>query len=432
MPISFECDNCGKSFTAPDKLAGRTGQCKQCGHAMTIPSASSDPDGYDIELEPDDEELAPIPPRASASKPAEAAPARRPLFEKAPKAASSGPGKNKKMFGGVAWAAIVIVGLIFRVYNRWDRAQARNGQDAQASAQPFGPSPAVARTGPIPLPPFPDPGPPREIEPGVSFREVDLGPDRPGIRPGWSGKIWIYTPSGDHAPRSLPCVLITGAGSNLITGMKLGDGDRPEHLPYVRAGFAVVAFELDGMPADLRTASNQEMNRCMRRFLDARAGLVNGQIALEYALAKVPEVDPARLTAAGHSSAATFALLFAENEPRLRSCIAFAPVADIAANFQREYGAAMVASLRIAGGGDFLGRYSPRTDEAKLDRPVFLFYAKDDQNAPELDAFEARMRSAGRPITVATVPSGGHYDPMIRQGIPAAIGWLQGRETGGQ
>jgi hypothetical protein len=40
--------------------------------------------------------------------------------------------------------------------------------------------------------------------------------------------------------------MIAGAGSSLITRMDPGDGDRPEHLPHVRAGFAALADELDG------------------------------------------------------------------------------------------------------------------------------------------------------------------------------------------
>ena len=46
--------------------------------------------------------------------------------------------------------------------------------------------------------------------------------------------------------------------------------------------------------------------------IDAQAGLVNARNALEFVLARVPEVDPKRIYAAGHSSAGTLALLFAE------------------------------------------------------------------------------------------------------------------------
>jgi pimeloyl-ACP methyl ester carboxylesterase len=82
---------------------------------------------------------------------------------------------------------------------------------------------------------------------------------------------------------------------------------------------------------------------------------------------------------------------------------------------------------------DLFGRFSPRNGEAKLDRPLFLFYAQDDRTAPELDALAARLKSMNKPVDVVTVPNGGHYDPMIRDGIPAAIAWLdQQRGTAGR
>lgn len=437
MAIAFECEDCGKSYTVSEAMAGRTGACKQCGHPMTVPGLLGE-DDYDLDAPgPDRAGAAPLPPRASAPTSPRRIPSSGPAGS-APKKSFFAFGKNE--IGGLAAAVLLIVWLLwFRPMMRQQRARAWNEAAAPAPVPvphfippptlvvaPPAPPPA-SRTGPIALPNFPDPGPAREIEPGIAFREVDLGPPRPGAPPGWSGKIWIYTPSGDHAPRSLPCILIAGAGSNLITGMTLGDGDRAEHLPYVRAGLAVIAFELDGMVEDMQKATGAQMLQGIGQFLAARAGLVNAHIALEYALARVPEVDPARLTAAGHSSAATLALLFAENEPRLRSCLAYAPVVDIESIFNEHYGPQMAAQLKRGGSGDFFTTYSPRTDEAKLDRPLFLFYAQDDQNARDLDAFAGRMKAAGKPVTVSTVSVGGHHEPMIRQGIPGAIAWLQGR-----
>ena len=35
-----------------------------------------------------------------------------------------------------------------------------------------------------------------------------------------------------------------------------------------------------------------------------------------------------------------------------------------------------------------------------------------------------RSKSAGKDVTVELVPSGGHYDPMIKQGIARAIAFF--------
>ena len=131
---------------------------------------------------------------------------------------------------------------------------------------------AADQDGPIETPPLPDIGPGREIEPGVMFHEARLPG---GDKPGFAGKLWLYLPSGDHAVESLPCVLITAGGSSLLKGIHLSEHARAEQLPYVRAGFAVLAYELDGALPEGRNASEAEMKEAMARFLAARAGLVN-------------------------------------------------------------------------------------------------------------------------------------------------------------
>jgi thiol-disulfide isomerase/thioredoxin len=37
MPITFDCAGCGKFYTVPDTLGGRSGRCKQCGTPNVIP-----------------------------------------------------------------------------------------------------------------------------------------------------------------------------------------------------------------------------------------------------------------------------------------------------------------------------------------------------------------------------------------------------------
>jgi dienelactone hydrolase len=435
MAITFECEGCGKSYTVGDNLAGKTGQCKQCGQQMTIPADSeSEPYGLEI-LEPEPvPEAVPIPPRTFKPAP-QSAKTGRPLFD--PPGASS---PKKSFFGGThrggtvgVLVAVVLIGL--RVYNQWNRAQARNGQNVQANA--MAPNNdnllltmAANQSGPISLPAFPDPGPAREIEPGIMLREVRLGADRPplGTPPGWGGKLWLYLPSGEHQPKSLPCIMITGAGSNLITGMDLGDGDRPEHLPYVRAGFAVLAFELDGVIENREKPTNEDLGQAMFRFLGARAGLINAHIALEYALKKVPEIDPSRISAAGHSSAGTLAVLFAEHEPRLKACVAFAPALDL----EKRFGPEAVAKLTQARVGDLCVRHSPKRNEDTLKVPLFLFHARDDSNIPAEDseAFAADLEAKGKPVKLDLVETGNHYDSMINPGIPHAIAWLNEQGAG--
>lgn len=38
--IEFRCSGCGKAYSVPDNLAGRTARCKQCQTSLVVPSAS--------------------------------------------------------------------------------------------------------------------------------------------------------------------------------------------------------------------------------------------------------------------------------------------------------------------------------------------------------------------------------------------------------
>lgn len=288
----------------------------------------------------------------------------------------------------------------------------------------------------VPVPPLPDRGAavPLAGEPDVQLFRGSLGPGNGfPATPGHGGNIWVYLPKGNHAPGSLPCVLITGAGTTLLHGLEWGEldqgGDSDEHLPYVRAGFAVVAYELDG-PLDEFGDDEKAMQRAYNAFRAAQAGLVNARNALEFTLAKVPEVDPKRIYAAGHSSAGTAALLFAEHEPRLAGCVAFAPCLDLMERFSPV--GVRGLSFLLPGLADFAVQSSPKTHEARLNCPVFLFHGEDDSNVPCADsrACERRLKALGKNVTLQTALQGDHYDSMIDLGIPMAINWL--KQQGGR
>ncbi|MFO7903611.1 MAG: HEAT repeat domain-containing protein [Planctomycetota bacterium] len=272
-----------------------------------------------------------------------------------------------------------------------------------------------------PLPSFPDLGPAREIAPGVDFREVRL--PVPTGQPGSASKLFVYTPEGDHAPRSLPCVFIASAGAVPFTGMELGAADQPEHIPYAEAGFVVVAYEIDGYLPNPDGASDRQYMKAIEQFTAARVGLTNARNAIEFALARIPEVDPEKLFSAGHSSGGQQSLLLAANEPRLKACIAYAPVSDVERSVKEML---PILRRRINNLDALLDLASPRANESRIQCPVFLFHAHDDSvvSYSQSMAFADRLRDAGKPVTLAEVHSGGHYDPMISHGIPRAIAWL--------
>jgi dienelactone hydrolase len=278
----------------------------------------------------------------------------------------------------------------------------------------------------VPVPQFPDRGVATSPEPGVEMFQITLGNGSTfGDPPGHSGRMFLYLPAGQHGARELPCVLIAPAGSNLLTGMDLVAEAMPEHLPYVRAGFAVVAYTLDGALPSNGEEDVATFQRSYESFKAARGGVINGRNALEFVLSEVPEVDPNRIFSAGHSSAGTVALLLAQHDRRIAGCAAFAPATDVA-SFQVE----MLSFFgdQFAGINEFAARASPRRHVERLICPTLVFHALDDDvvEVTESQEFVNAAHQEGNPnVYLSTVASGGHFDPMINVGIPTAIEWFK-------
>jgi hypothetical protein len=87
-----------------------------------------------------------------------------------------------------------------------------------------------------------------------------------GSGPGEQTQMNIYLPAGEHAARSLGCVLVAPAGTNLLVGNSLdGDDYHDETLPYAEAGFVTIQYSLDGPVRELLLmASSQRPTNCSR------------------------------------------------------------------------------------------------------------------------------------------------------------------------
>lgn len=259
------------------------------------------------------------------------------------------------------------------------------------------------------------------LEPGIQFTEVPL-PRTDGRK----SKLWVYLPQKRSANQKLPCVLIAGAGSSLFWGMGLGAGDRPEHLPYVREGFAVIAYELDGAVAE--NPGDKEIVRGAKDFQSARFGITNTEVALQYAINRLP-VDPRRVYVAGHSSAATLALQVAASDLKgISACMAYAPCVDL----QARIGEPLSELDRLIPGiQKELLSLSPDQNVARVHMPVLVFHARDDSNLPfAITERYAQALHAMNPLNAfVAADSGDHYDSMIEKGIPAGTRWLKDIDT---
>jgi dipeptidyl aminopeptidase/acylaminoacyl peptidase len=276
-----------------------------------------------------------------------------------------------------------------------------------------------------PLTTFPRLGPALPVEKGVVVHPVSLAH---GAN---AGRIWIYLPS-KLPSKPMPCVFIAPAGVPPFLGNGFGmDLDKqkdPEHLPYVRAGFAVVAYDTDGEIANRDDATYDEVKNAAMAFRDAEAGMVNARHAIDYVLKMVPAVDPKRLYAAGHSSAGRISLLLAESDPRIAGCVAYAPVTDVERRVREvSPGTDKYLESHVSGFGDFLQRTSPLRQVGQLRCPLFLYHSVGDKriSITESDLFADAVKKTNANVTYVRGAEGDHYNSMIEEGVPKAIEWLR-------
>ena len=293
MSISVSCESCGASFRVDDSAAGKSGKCKQCGGRIHVPAA--------VAVRPPPLPVQPVgiaPPPQIVPLPAQPIGYPPPGYPgvgydaggmpQSPQMMASGSGPNWKLIVGIVAGVILVLGVLYYVIS--------NAVTAVRTAANNAMNRAVVNSGTVTaVTPSMFPGRPafRTLEPGVQFAEVQTGM---GMTSGM--KLWIYLPGDSttrHNAASLPCVFIAPAGSNMLTGMDLEKGDRAEHIPYVKAGFAVVAFALDGWLTNRDNATDAQYSTAMRLFMASDGGVANGKKAIDYATAKIREIDPARL-----------------------------------------------------------------------------------------------------------------------------------------
>jgi predicted Zn finger-like uncharacterized protein len=429
MPIRAVCPGCQKEYQVAETAAGKKVRCKNCGGTINISEPEPvDDDALFSQIEEDgaEDEAADSPdifaasssergslPRKSSDRPVRGA--RRPV--------KAGMSRTLKwiliLCGGAAATGLLCCGGIFLFLGGLMSPPVASA----AAGEPF-PVETVR------APAFPEIANPQILQDGaILIYQIDLGTVNPGnSQPAGRMKLRVYLPGGEHAERSLGGVLVGPAGTNLMTGNDLDDASyHTETLPYAQAGYAAIAYSLDGpVPAGADASSGPVLVNCYRDFSAAFAGLANARLALEFVLARLPQIDPQRIFAAGHSSAGTLALLFAEHEPRLKGCIAYAPAVDIESHLSVMTRIPLLRD-QLPGLVDFAKRSSPKTHLARLKCPVFLFWALDDplEGGDALTEFGGELTRLGRKVTIKTVPTGGHFEPMVNPGISLAIEWLR-------
>jgi dienelactone hydrolase len=441
MPIVVRCGGCGQKYRLADDVAGQSVVCKICNTVIDAPASSAE--SRREAAWTDLPEVRPV--DAAGDRGVHTVTrfdARRPVAQ--------GNRSLLLILGIVAGGAVLAIAVLVVVLVARRPTDDRGGTE-QAAGQTKSGNAARRAAGDhagaglipnranregvdkllagVPLPAFPPLPKPRLMDrSGVRIAFVDFATDRAnGNGPGQRMTLRIYYPPGEYQEKTLGCILVAPGETNWLHGLNVDARSyHAETLRYVLFyRFLVVYYSLDGPLENWNKATDAERIAAYTRFKAARAGLVNGRNALQYVLKHVPEVDPDRIYCAGHASAGTLALLLAAHEPRIRACIAYAPVTDLelqlkaVADDGRQRG--MLPGLR-----DFLHDYSPLTHAGRIHCPVFLFHARDDRVIPfeSMRRFVSLMNEQKKELKVDIVLRGGYYHAMIHPGMSHAMKWL--------
>lgn len=255
-------------------------------------------------------------------------------------------------------------------------------------------------------------------------------------------KFKVYLPPNIPENTQVPCVLVPPAGATLLTGMDIDLNDislDAEHEPYIRAGFAVITFSIDGPIGEIETTTNDQFAAAHMKFRKSQAGVVNCVNAFQQLIETVPGIDRDNIFIAGHSSAGTLSLLFAEyfteafqdSSLKLKGCLAYAPAVDPRAFFKENL---PIFKSIIPDVEEFIRVSAPITYTEKINCPVFLFHSVGDQvtSYSNTAEFSAQLQKQGIDVEFVTSHGFDHYQTMIDQGIPKGIRWIQRRINGQQ
>ncbi len=256
--------------------------------------------------------------------------------------------------------------------------------------------------------------PPKEARPVYDVR-VDVI-----LRPVGAMKrtFWLYQPK--PLPEELGLVLVAPSNGNLLSGRALSNDDRQEHLPYVRAGFAVMAYTIDGdMPPGISDAKATE---AIRAYQASKAGLVNAQLAIDLAFERLPSLSAERVFAAGRDSGGAYALLLGAEEPRVRGVLAYGPTTTLTG----DVGVVVAVDRVLPGFGTFVRWSLPENRAPDVKVPVFVYQSAGDEvvRASLTDAYVKSLKRTNDDVTYVRSDVGDHVGAIRAEGIPRGIDWL--------
>lgn len=248
---------------------------------------------------------------------------------------------------------------------------------------------------------------------------------KPKGRRDLGGMFTLLLPTASAAPgraRSRPCVIIAPPGSDLLSGVFADDKGTAEALRWSAAGYVVIVLHVT-IGAQVKDTDAAYQRQAYDWFRLRRAGLSDVENALAFIHQELPQVDPERVAIVGKGSAGTLALLAAESNPAIKACVAFAPCVDVA--LLRKDDIPRIEP-KLPGVAKFCRDSSPINHVDRVQCPLFVFQADDDTVMPlaETVRFVDAAKDKQKVVEFVRVPTGGHDQAVVDEGIPRAMRWL--------
>jgi hypothetical protein len=248
--------------------------------------------------------------------------------------------------------------------------------------------------------------------------------------------FFIYLPT-HPTKQKLPCIFIAPSGTTPLYGQRLEPVNRWEYIDYIRAGYAVFAYDVDGVIPDMSKVNEAPLLRNpdkiatdrLKSYKAADGGILNTKLAIDYAIARMPQIDPNAIYTAGSGSGGTIALMAAASDSRIKGAIAFTPVTDIPKKFP--YLIENISKV-VSKYPEAIERFSPYQNAAKINKPLFIF--QDDNStinsSEETNSFVELVSKSNSSVTffhTPVVPSNFRVD-VTPAGIKQSIEWLDSQQ----
>ena len=401
MAIEFNCSKCGQRNVVAGTLAGNSVRCRECGAVVRVPvsdATSSTPTdippqpGYRPQAMTGGADYAEDPDYVHTSLPSAAETVPHPVPRK-----SSGP------------TVLIVILVICAGIGIWFASRGDRSNTGPASVP-------TARLNAIKLAQA-APEPAYQRLPNCWASELTIR-DPDSAR---QVTLWVYLPPVQKkgTPRSLACVFVAAGGPGQPPGAHLAEVDHEEHLALLKADFAVVAYDVEGAVPKPDAVGPAAVGPLVQ-FMAAEAGVADAQVAIEYALRHMPEVDPSRLYAAGAGSSGTVALLLAANDPRIHGCAVRAPIVDLATPLALYHNR---LNEMVQDATAFLVDHSPYKRIASATSPIWVFHAEDDPDVPLAESY--RLTQASGKVLLDHQIATGDAARSRQIGRGRAIKWLE-------